>query len=134
MILLLWIRVPKVRSKTRHLVPFGGLSQYPSGYTQCRSLGVALGASSHYLDEMMMTDEKLFQMLRFAKRSNVFQTNSMKTCGLRFMKVWKITCDMVVQIDCLEFMVSCLSSLCCHCSMMIKDGAKETLAHKTIHL
>ena len=29
MILLLWIRIPKVRSETRHLVSFGGLSQIP---------------------------------------------------------------------------------------------------------
>ena len=33
MILFLWTRIPKVRSEMRHLVSFGGLSQYPSGYT-----------------------------------------------------------------------------------------------------
>ena len=45
-----------------------------------------LGASSPYLDEMKMTDEKLFQILRFAETFKRFQTNSMKTCGLRVIK------------------------------------------------
>ena len=83
-----------------------------------------------------MTDERLFQMLMFAETfkrvSNKLHENVWTR--LRFMKVWKITCDMVVQFDCLGFMVSCLSSLCCHCPMMINDGDKETLSHKTIHL
>ena len=95
MILLWGVRVTKAycqRKDTRY--PLG---IYPHTHLAPRPYPeVNLGASSHYLDKMMMADEKLFQMLRFAKRSNVFQTNSMKTCGLRFMKVWKITCDMVV--------------------------------------
>ena len=37
-----------------------------------------LGASSPYLDKMMMTDEKLFQILRFAKRQTCFKQTPLK--------------------------------------------------------
>ena len=75
MILLLWIRVSKVHS-------------LPTAKTQgtlCGSIPIPnwlyprsdpqnnLGASSPYLDEMMMTDEKLFQILMFAKRQTCFK-------------------------------------------------------------
>ena len=61
-----WIRIPRVRSETRHLVSLGGLSQYPLAMPHCEFREDAVGASSPYLGEMMMTDEKLFQMLMFA--------------------------------------------------------------------
>ena len=77
----------------------------------------------------------------------------MKTCVKQIpnfddVDFGKITCNMVVQFDCLGFMVSCprlhegpnqlRSSRFflhrCHCPMMIKDGVKETNVSSKIHL
>ena len=81
-----------------------------------------------------MTDEQLFQMLMFAETFKRVSNKLHENVWTQVQESWKSTCDMVVQFDCLGFMVSCLIWLCCHCPMMINDGAKETLSHKTIHL
>ena len=114
------------------------LGVYPNTHLaipQCKSLGAALGASSPYFkwDE----DDRWETVSNADVCRNVqscFKQTPWKLVDSGSWKFGKITCDMVVQFDCLGFMVSCLSSLCCHCPMMINDGDKETLSHKTIHL
>ena len=73
-----WCLVHKQQSREqkKNLAP----RQYPE---------VNLGASSPYLGEMMMTDEKLFQNVDVCINVQTCETNSMKTCGLRFIEVWK---------------------------------------------
>ena len=68
--------------------PFGGLSHSLSGPQGLVRRG-NLGASFPYLGEMMMTDEKLFQNVDVCIKVSTWETNSMKTCGLRFIEVWK---------------------------------------------
>ena len=124
---------PRLLPQKDAKVPFGGLSQYPSRH-QGHNCRYTLEPVPLTLNEMMMTDEKLFQILRFAETFKRVSNKLHENLWTQVHRSWKITCDMVVQFDCLGFMVSCLSSLCCHCPMMIKDGAKETLSHQTIHL
>ena len=81
-----------------------------------------------------MTDEKLFQMLKFAGTLKRVSNKLHENVWTQVHESWKITCDMVVQVDCLGFMLNGSVLHCCHCPMMINDGAKETLSHKTIYL
>ena len=46
--------------------PLGVYPKYPLAIPHCEFREDSVGASSPYLGEMMMTDEKLFQMFMFA--------------------------------------------------------------------
>ena len=133
MILFSWIRIPRVRSETRHLVSLGGLSQIPSGYAPLRVQRRRCGSQFPLL---RWDDDDRWETV-----SNV--DVCMKTCVKQTpwkrvdsgsSKFGKITCDMVVQFDCLGFMVNSYLLHRCHCPMMIKDGVKETNVSSIIHL
>ena len=103
----------------RRLVPFGGLSQITKSLnTKAMSNGRFLGASSPYLDEMMMTNVKLFQILRFAndKRFQNF-----------VQKLWtQVSIPWVTQKDVYGVWLV-VSMLRCHCPMMIKRWSQRDL-------
>ena len=83
----------------------------------------------------MMADEKLFQNVDVCINVQTCETNSMKNVWTQVHRsLEKITCDMVVQFDCLGFMVNGSVLHRCHCPMMIKDGVKEKKCLNKIHL
>ena len=135
MILISWIRIPRVRSETRHLVSLGGLSQIPSGYAPLRVQRRRCGSQFPLLrwddDDRWETVSNVDVCM---KRSNVCETNSMKTCGLRFIEVWKnhMWHGCSVWLFGVDGQWFCFWHRC-HCPM-IKDGVKETNVSSIIHL
>ena len=74
--------------RRRHLVPLGGLSQYPENLdTKAISRGQTFGASSPYLDEMMMTNVRQFQIPRFPNDKR-FQTKLCAEVVNSISKLW----------------------------------------------
>ena len=66
-------RDPKVPDQRTRRLPWGSIAIIESLDTKGMSRGQTIGASSPYLDEMMMANVKQFQMLMFANAKR-FQT------------------------------------------------------------
>ena len=127
MILLLWIRVPKDQTHwTVTWYPLGGLSQNSGHQRPDHKEQSVMPVPLLRWDEddrcEAVSNEKGYQT--FSKRSfwvvDVFNSWFLKLLWtIQFGSLWRFGHLVTLHR--------------CHCPMMIKDGAKETLSHKTTH-
>ena len=135
MILISWIRIPRVRSETRHLVSLGGLSQIPSGYAPLRVQRRRCGSQFPLLrwddDDRWETVSNVDVCM---KRSNVWNKlhETVWTQVHRSLEKSHVTWLFSLIVWGWWSMVLLLHR--CHCPMMIKDGVKETNVSSIIHL
>ena len=120
---------PRSCPERRQLVPFGGLSQYPYGPQGL----VQRGDTWSQFPLLRWDEDDRWETVSNTEVCRNVQTISNKlheNVWAQGHKGWKITCDMVVQFGYVGFMVNGSLLRRCHCPMMIKDGATETLSHR----
>ena len=116
------------RSQARGADTWYPLGVYPNTHKiwtpRAISRGQTIGASSPYLDGMMMTNVRQFQIRRFPNDKR-FQTKLCEEVVNSVSKLW------VTQKDGVWLLVTLFR---CHCPMMSKGEAKETVVSQNIHL